>query len=163
MREVQYSSNPTIEDLAWIHDQRAARDKYKIPLETAKTIIEQHPHSYTVIREDDKLLGYITALPSTADQKQRFLDDELDEQALIQDIVKQKNRWETSIAIYLHSAFVTPIHRQEGKAVSAGLHALKNINPQKETILYSRPTSMSGLNALEKLSQLTRRQLYLKN
>jgi len=88
------------------------------------------PYALTVIKTDDKIIGYTYILPTTNDLMQRFINGTLNEKKVIQEINKNI-RYNNCDAAYLAGAVISEEYQNKGYAVRATIDTLLSMDSER--------------------------------
>lgn len=118
--------------------------------EASLWILEQIPECVNVIKDDGKQVGFTFIIPCNEEIMDKFLNREINERQLYEEVRKKKINSKNFTTIYLCSAFVIPEYRRKGLVGNAVMKSIKKIVKTKHipTLFYDA-YSEDGKNVVE--------------
>jgi hypothetical protein len=157
---IKYFRHPelTLEDDIWCDEQaekhfHTAEDPNQATAEDCSfEISKRFPYAWTVLKGDDKMVGYTYILPATNELMKKFAKGQLTEKQVIQNI-NDVVRYDNCDAAYLAGAVIVEEHQKNGWAVRATIDTLRHMDEErgaKIKDLYIWPFTEAMNNIVEK-------------
>jgi hypothetical protein len=159
---IQYVRYPNItpEDDEWCDTQADAFENMPgyVEEEVADTEdftsenYKKFPYAFTIVKQDNKRIGYTYILPATKELMDKFVDGKITENQLVKTI-NDSIKYDNCNAAYLAGSMFTKEHQNKGHAVRATIDTLLNMDREsgaKIKDLYIWPFSDAMNNMIDK-------------
>jgi len=157
---IKYFRHPelTLEDDIWCNEQAdkifdMSNDPNQMDLEDASfEITKLFPYAWTVIKDDNRIVGYTYILPTTNNLMKKFVSEEITEKQMSQ-IINTEIRYNNCDAIYLAGAFFIEEYQNKGLAIRSTIDTIRHMDKErglKIKDLYIWPFTEAMINMIEK-------------
>jgi len=94
---------------------------------------KKHPYSFSIIKNKNEIIGFITIIPCNKDLMNQFLNKEITEKELIKNI-KTKITKKNIETLYVMSAYIHKDHRTKGIATNTIIKMISYYQKEYENI-----------------------------
>jgi GNAT superfamily N-acetyltransferase len=118
-----------------------------------------HPKSFIYkTTEDNKLIGWVTVLPTSKKLAEDFLSNKITERELLY-LTSFSEEYE---ALYFCSAFILPEHRRKGYSFKMFMEAIEWIPCVPDQLMFAWPITLEGEMLIAKLEQFLNVEIKVK-
>jgi hypothetical protein len=167
---IRYIRHPniTLEDDLWCDEQaeifanmdEKLNETFADDEDLSLEITKRFPYTFTVVKDNDKRIGYTYILPATNDLMNKFSKKELTEGEVVK-IINDRIRYNNCDAAYLAGAVFIKQYQNKGHAVRATLDTLIHMDKErgmKIKDLYIWPLTDSMHNIIDKAKRFAEKQ-----